>query len=319
MNMPGSKILVIHQGAIGDLVLSLPALQTIKNAFPEYCIEMLGYPAILSLIGGDVARTIRSVDWAPASTLYGDFADVPAQVRQYLAGFERLFVFSASEKSAFIENVQRCHPAVVHIRTFPDTRQHIVDYQLAQLAALGFATAEPVPRLCASCDDQSRADAFLRRNTFDTGSGPLIAVHPGSGGRRKCWPSACFQAFMQHLHEDMSAAFLIVQGPAEEGAAEDMPSAPGGAPCLTLRNLDLPLVAALISTSELFVGNDSGITHMAAALGIPTVAVFGPTDPAVWAPRGQPVCIVGECDADGQWRWPGPEAVLRSARGLLGG
>ncbi len=71
--MPGAKILVIHQGAIGDLVLSLPALQTIKNAFPERAIEMLGYPGILSLVTGNFADTIRSVDWAPASTLYRRF------------------------------------------------------------------------------------------------------------------------------------------------------------------------------------------------------------------------------------------------------
>ena len=319
MSMPGAQILVMHQGAIGDLVLSLPSLQTIKNAFPEYSIEMLGYPAILSLVGGDFAHTIRSVDWAPASTLYGDFEDVSAQMRQYLAGFERLFIFSAQVKSAFIKNVQRCHPSAVHIRTFPDTARHVIDYQLAQLAAMGYAPAGPVPQLSLSSDDRRRADDFLRCNGFDATLMTLIAVHAGSGGRRKCWPSACFQAIIQLLHEERRAGFLLVEGPAEETTDGEMTAALSALPCLPLRNLDLPLVAALIAGCALFIGNDSGITHLAAAVGVPTVAVFGPTDPAVWGPRGKSVCIVRECDADGQWRWPEPDAVLREARALLGG
>ena len=317
--MAGAQILVIHQGAIGDFVLSLPALQTIKNAFPGCSLEMLGYPGILSLVGSNFADTIRSVDWAPASTLYGDYENVSAHIRQYLSGFERLFFFSASTRSACISNVQRCHPYAIHIRSFPDTEQHVVDYQLAQLAALGFATAEPVPQLCAGCDDQRRADDFLRCTDFDPTVAPLIAVHPGSGGRQKCWPAASFLAVMQGLHAQRHASFLIIAGPADEHTAGELQAVVHNLPHHVLRTLDLPLVAALISRSALFIGNDSGITHMAAALGIPTVAVFGPTDPAVWGPRGQSVCIVREYDCGGQWRWPGPDVVLQSALILLGG
>ena len=316
--MPGAQILVIHQGAIGDLVLSLPALQTIKNSFPGRAIEMLGYPGMLSLVSSVFAHTTRFVDWAPASTLYGDYENVSAQMRQYLAGFERLFVFSAGNKSAFIENLQRCHPVVVHIKTFPGTAQHVVDYQLAQLAALGFATAEPVPQLCAGCDDQRRADDFLRLNDLDVILGPLIAVHAGSGGRHKNWPLASLHIVMQHLHDDMQAVFLTIEGPAEEKTAGKMSASLSGLPCLPLRNRDLPLVAAIISRSTLFIGNDSGISHMAAAAGIPAIAVFGPTDPAVWAPRGKSVCIVRQHAASGQWRWPEPDTVLREAHLLLG-
>ena len=316
--MPDAQILIIHQGAIGDLVLSLPALQTIKNSFPGRAIEMLGYPGMLSLVSSVFAHTTRSVDGAPASTLYGDYENIPAQMRQYLSGFERLFVFSAGKKTGFIENLQRCHPAVVHVRTFPDTAQHVVDYQLAQLAALGFATAEPVPQLCAGCDDMRRADDFFRLNDFNITSGPLIAVHAGSGGRHKNWPLSSVHIVMQHLHNDMKAVFLSIEGPAEEKTAGKMTASLSALPCFPLRNRDLPLVAAIISRTTLFIGNDSGITHMAAAAGIPTIAVFGPTDSAVWAPRGQSVCIVRECGPDGQWRWPEPDTVLREARLLLG-
>ncbi len=245
--MISAKILVIHQGAIGDFVLSLPALQTIKNSAPELAIEMLGYPAILSLAGSNFADTIRSVDWAPASTLYGDFADVSAQMRQYLRRFERIFIFSAQEQSAFLENVQRCHPSAVHIRTFPDSSQHVVDYQLAQLAALGLTPAGCLPLLQVSPAERSRAGAFLRANAFDPEPGRLIAVHAGSGGRHKCWPPESFVSVMHRLHEEIHAGFLIVQGPADKKASVELQAGLAGLPHALLTNLDLPLVAALLS------------------------------------------------------------------------
>ncbi|MBN2109157.1 MAG: glycosyltransferase family 9 protein [Deltaproteobacteria bacterium] len=315
--MDGAKILIIHQGAIGDFILSLPALQTIQNSFPGRLIEMLGYPAILSLAGSSFAATIRSADWAAASTLYGDFDDVTEQIRQYLAGFERLFFFSAGRSSAFTHNVQRCNPAAVHLRTFPDSAQHVVDFQLAQLPGLGLTPAGFVPQLRVSPADRSRADQYLLTHACAVSPYPLIAVHPGSGGRHKCWPTQSFVSVMHRLHEERHAGFLIVQGPADEKTAGNLKAGLAGLPCALLAHLDLPLVAAILSQSALFIGNDSGITHMAAALGIPTVAVFGPTDPAVWAPRGKSVSIVRSFDPVGQWLWPEPEQVLESARMLL--
>lgn len=317
--MADTRILVVHQGAIGDFVLSLPALQTIKNSFPGRATEMLGYPGILSLVSADIADTIRSVDWAPASTLYGDSADVSPQMRQYLAAFERVFVFSSQEKSACFENVRHSNAVAFYIRTFPDAVQHVVDYQLAQLAAMGFKPAGSAPHLCIRPGDRCRADNFLQRKDFDMHAGPLIAVHAGSGGRHKCWPAPCFCAVMQRLHEKKSGGFLIVQGPADQETDGNLQAGLAGLPHEKLENIDLPLVAALLSRCVLFVGNDSGITHMAAALGIPTVAVFGPTDPAVWGPRGKSVRCVRGSDPAGGWRWPEPATVLQSAISLLGG
>lgn len=315
--MFSAKILLVHQGAIGDLVLSIPALETIKKAFPGRAVEMLGYPGILSLVSGHIAGSIGSADGALVSSLYGDFAGVPVRMQQYLASFERIFIFSNRKSNTFFENVERCNPATVLIKTFPDISRHVIDYQLAQLAARGFEPAWSSGQLAVSDHDRSRAEQYLQEHAFETTPGPRIAVHAGSGGRHKCWPHEFFAFVMQRLHEQLHAGFMLVQGPAEDEYAEAMMAVPGEANCIVLRSLDLPLVAALLSRCSLFVGNDSGITHMAAALGVPTVAVFGPTDPAVWGPRGRAVCCVSDQDQAGKWRWPGPEAVLRSASSLL--
>lgn len=306
----------MHQGALGDLMLSLPALQTIRRACPGRAVELLGYPAVLSLISRDGTASVASADSAGVSTLYGDFADVAPRMRQYLAGFERIFLFSAAAGSACIDNARRCNPAAVHVRTFPDTACHVVDYQLARLAALGLAPADTVPRLPVSDRDRGRAADYLSA-AADTSTCPCIAVHPGSGGRHKCWPPEKLAAVMKHLHGETGAGFFVVRGPADGEASDSLLDRITGLPHRVLAGLDLPLLAALLAKCALYIGNDSGITHMAAALGVPAVAVFGPTDPAVWGPRGRDVRIVRCTGHDGQWQWPGPQQVFTAARELL--
>jgi heptosyltransferase III len=315
--MTSAKILVIHQGAIGDLMLSLPAFQTIKNAFPACSFELLGYPLTLAL-AGEPADTVRSVDGPQLSSLYGEHGNVTPEVHQYLAGFERVFIFSAQDKSALIENVQRCHSAALHISTFPAAHRHVIDFQLAQLVQAGFVPAGPVPHMQVKPDDGKRAEMFLREHGVCADTGLRIAVHPGSGGKRKNWPAQAFLRVMRELHAGRKVFFLILQGPADEQAAAELLAGLAGLPYEKLENFDLPLVAALLSKCALFIGNDSGMAHVAAALDVPTVAVFGPTDPEVWGPRGASVSIVRHCDAAGQWRWPEPEVVLLAARKMLG-
>jgi len=277
---------------------------------------MLGYPSTL-VLAGKLAGQVRSIDGAELSSLYGDYATVSSEVRQYLEGYERIFIFSAQGKNAFIENIQHCHPGAFHLRTFPSAQQHVIDFQLAQLAQAGFVTASSVPQLRVSDHDLNRAGHYQLSHACDAAAGLLIAVHAGSGGRHKCWPLESFVAVLHWLHGETHAGYLIVQGPAEEKTAGELQEGLAGLPHTIVANLDLPLVAALLSRCALCIGNDSGMTHVAAALGVPTVAVFGPTDPAVWGPRGASVSIVRQLDAEGQWRWPEPEAVFESARMLL--
>jgi lipopolysaccharide heptosyltransferase III len=133
-------------------------------------------------------------------------------------------------------------------------------------------------------------------------------IHPGSGGRHKQWPPACFS----RLAAQLGSPIILLEGPADAEAcslvAKQLP------PILTVARaagLSLPRVAALFSVCRLYIGNDSGIGHLAAALGIPTVTVVGPTDPSMWAPLGPRVGVVRPEKGVG---WPTPDAVLEAAR-----
>ncbi len=110
-----------------------------------------------------------------------------------------------------------------------------------------------------------------------------MVIHPGSGGAGKNWPLERFVAVARTLESQGRSVHWSI-GPAEREAGMD-------APGVKLDTGALVELAGALAAARLYIGNDSGITHLAAAVGCPTVAVFGPTEPAVWAPRGGHVWV----------------------------
>jgi heptosyltransferase-3 len=153
---------------------------------------------------------------------------------------------------------------------------HASSWLAAPLAELGVAAMLPPPPLRFTEAETRTADALS--HALPPG---FVAVHPGSGSRAKNWPSPRFVALAETLAAGQP--WLLVAGPAE---AEVGP-APQNA--VVARELPLRPLAALLRRCGLYVGNDSGVSHLAAAAGAPTLAVFGPTDPATWAPVGPAV------------------------------
>jgi ADP-heptose:LPS heptosyltransferase len=109
----------------------------------------------------------------------------------------------------------------------------------------------------------------------------FLAVHPGSGSPRKNWPADRFGALVARLSPDRP--WLLVEGPADAVPAAELARVPRGC-----RARDLPprTLGALLSQAGAYVGNDSGVSHLSATWGAPTLALFGPTSPDIWAPLG---------------------------------
>jgi ADP-heptose:LPS heptosyltransferase len=155
------------------------------------------------------------------------------------------------------------------------------------------AVEEGLPRIFLTEADRVWASAFLDRHLAP--SRPIVALHPGSGGRKKCWPVEGFICLAHYLRKELGVQLLLVSGPADEEVTNHFLNHAGHPPeadNLPLHNLPLPQLAAVLERCNLFVGNDSGVTHLAAATGTPTLSLFGPTDPAVWGPRGKGVRIL---------------------------
>jgi heptosyltransferase III len=116
---------------------------------------------------------------------------------------------------------------------------------------------------------------------------PLAVIHPGAGNEAKRWPVDRWSAMAERLAPTCQC--LLVSGPADAAAAADLARRTG---LPVASDLELPALAALLAHCDLFLGHDSGVSHLAAAVGAPVIALFGPTNPAQWAPRGEKVMVL---------------------------
>ncbi len=295
------SVLVIHQGALGDFILALPVLRGLRRGFPEAKSVYMGYPRILELAEKRFyADEILSVDQKGMASFFVPEGALNFALSQFFGTFELLIVFGRDQKSALVRNLQRvCSGQILHVNSFPPPggRIHLTDHLTRQFKAYGLDVEDPYPGLYLTDEDENWSRNFFRKKglTAEEKSKAII-LHPGSGSKKKVWPIKRFVELVQYLQTYSKSRILIILGPAEgpevqkafEGIEWDM----GPAGPMLLRGYPLLQLASMMKGCRLFIGNDSGISHMAAALGLPTLAIFGPTDPSVWWPRSEKVVVV---------------------------
>ena len=295
------RICVIHLGAIGDLVLSLPALTAIRRQFPAAKVELVGYPSRAELLVGrryaDSFRDVDSSNWGSFLAGPPDAAD-PA-VAAYLRKFDSIVAFLAGGVEQFQQAARNTGLSQVYVitsRPAEGSVEHVVEFQMRQLRQMGWCddSADVIPRVFPLENDRRWARGYLKETLGASRPNlPLAAVHPGSGGRSKCWPLERFCDLATSIWNKLECHVLWIRGPAEERIDYALLCAatpPGTAH--VVEGLTLPQLAAVLERSTSYIGNDSGVTHLAAAVGTATVAVFGPTDPHVWSPRGGDVAVL---------------------------
>jgi ADP-heptose:LPS heptosyltransferase len=169
----------------------------------------------------------------------------------------------------------------------------LTDHLLRQFSQYGFRLLGSNPRLHLKESDQDWGRDFWRSRglTLEEKSRAII-LHPGSGNKRKVWPLERFFGLSQILRDRLGSRILIILGPAEGSEVERVFEGMDPHAFIQVKGLSLLQLASVMEGCRLFIGNDSGVSHMASALGIPTMALFGPTDPRVWSPRGEKVWVV---------------------------
>jgi ADP-heptose:LPS heptosyltransferase len=298
--MEGEKppeILIVHQGGVGDFILCLPAFGSIRQHYRGARIELMGYPRILQLAEGRYyVDQGKSIDRVRLGRLYLEDGNLSGPVFQYFAGFDLAFLFIQDRDGIFSANVRRAGvKKVLSISPFPEKgrRVHGIDHMLSSLSSMGIPGAGRIPRIFLIEEDRRFAERWLRqRGVYEGAEKGLIALHPGSGSRKKLWPIDKFLDLIDRISRDLRLNTILFIGPAErEYVGSGLERIRSMNPILA-ENLPLIHVASLLDRCRCYIGNDSGVTHLAAAIGIPTIALFGPTDPEIWGPRGERVTIV---------------------------
>jgi heptosyltransferase-2 len=268
-------------------VLTLPAIKLLRDRFPEAHLEILGLKTITALAEKRFyADAVPSLDDRQLARFFAPNADLPPEFAAHFANFDLIVSYLFDSDKIFETNVKRCSSATFIVGPAKlDSSGHAA-FQLARpLEALGLCLKEP-----AASIHPSDADRAAVRRFREDGSSSFIVLHTGSGSEAKNWPienwielGNALLAKGRHL--------LIVAGEADTRRTATLKSAWREQPIRFAENLPLPQLAALLE-GTVFVGHDSGISHIAAAVGARCLLLFGATDPAIWAPANQNVTVL---------------------------
>jgi heptosyltransferase-3 len=264
---------VIRGGAIGDFILTLPALAALRQQFPGAFLEVLGYPHIarLALTGG-LADRVQSIEARALAGFFARNGELEEDLVRYFSEFNLIISYLYDPDHIFQTNVARCTRA----QFIPGPHRpsetgglHATQTFLKPLERLAIFDADPVPHL-----GLTKQIAPLNQ----------LALHPGSGSEEKNWPEDKWAELLQHLINRTMFNLLVVGGEAESDRLQRLAAALPPSRMRVAQSLPLPELAALLHECAAFIGHDSGISHLAAAIGLPGILLWGMTSPQIWRP-----------------------------------
>lgn len=283
------RILVIRGGAIGDFILTLPAIRLLREGFPDCHLEIMAYRRVLPLVEGRFyANTGRCIEYGPMAGCFNPKATMAKDMESYFLEFDQIVSYLYDPDDLFrrsLENVgvKNYLPISPHLKPGMHAAQHLAE----PLSRLALFLEDPEARFHPSVEDQTAADGLLRGFPEQ-----WVAIHPGSGSSKKNWPIKRWEEVIRSIRKAReSATIAIISGEADSDAVSHLRLAFGGS-LHFFDNLPLNVLGAAMARCSLFLGHDSGISHLAAAAGAPSVLLFGPTDPESWAPHGKHVRVL---------------------------
>ncbi|MFH1075302.1 MAG: glycosyltransferase family 9 protein [Pseudomonadota bacterium] len=274
-------VLVIHQGALGDLVCAFPALSLLKNNIESASLGILCESRVGALtVHLGIVDHYLPLERACFASLFSSAPSTEASdiIRRY----SRIIVVSFSEK--LVETLNKILPDRV-TQILPRhplfQKKHVSDFIIDQFCRKGVCKEQKPLKsnsgIC-SCDVNNSEVGHTR-----------LWIHPGSGSRLKAWPIERFCGLYELIKDRGLARPCFILGPAELHLMD-----------LLKNDFDMEIVfpsnlvelAGLLAQGRIFIGNDSGVSHLAAFIGLSVVAIFGPSDPARWSPRGRDVTVM---------------------------
>jgi heptosyltransferase-1 len=330
------RVLIVRLGSMGDIIHGLPTAATLKNNFPEWEIDWLVESRWRALLEDNPCLTriveFDTLSWRAAPLAAGSWQQLGKAVRelrerQYdwaldlqgalksaiacrASGARQVVGFDGSwlrEPGASIFYSRRIEPSAVHV----------VEANLALAAALG--AQQPVFAFPLPSGDATAIPAAVP-------SGDLVVINPGAGWQAKQWSAAGYAQICDALEEKYALPVVLNCGPGEAALANQVRSACRRSKPVLFSG-SVPGLIALLRRARLMIAPDTGPLHLAAALGVPTVALFGPTDPKrngpygnshrILRPENAPTSHSRSARGNGVMERIEPDQVLQAARELL--
>src|SRR3989338_1887497 len=285
------RILIINSSSIGDFILFLPTLFAIRKKSPQGYIELMGKSEILGLAENRfyVNKGI-SIEINSLSNFFLEKDNLPDSLVKYFKSVQIIFKFLNDREGIFLKNLKRTGAEKIYSLDKPSPeafKEHATIEYSKIIKPLGIELNIKKPKIFLNKQDRKFADNFIKSKLSINQKNYYVAIHPGSGSKKKNWSFDNFVKLSEKLKNEFNCNILLLSGPAES------PKIIKEKNCfINASGLSLIELASILEKCSLYIGNDSGITHLASAVGIPVIAIFGPTNVNVWKPTGNNIRII---------------------------
>ncbi len=306
------RILIVRNDGIGDVLNSTPAISALRDAYRDAHISVVVKPPgaevlvlnphideILIYDRDDLHRNLKS-RWRFFRQLRTESYDMIVVLRNSSQNNFMAYASGARYRVGRRSERKRFNSTLTHAVTSRDPKgtKHEIDRNMDIVHLVGVKDGSRELVLCLSEEERAWAQDVVRENTPQRASAAtenrvpmLVGVHPGGSSFDKLWPAENFASIADRLIQDFSAKIMIFSGYGEDNLVRSIQESMTHSPILAT-GLQLRQFAALVAECSLFLCNDSGPMHIAAALKVPTVAIFGPTDHVRWKPRNENAVVV---------------------------
>lgn len=289
-------------------------MRTLRLKFPLAHIEIIGNISTLELAKNIYyANAIERFERPDLGAVLQNNTNFPESISNYLQEFDLVIVYLKDKDNVCHINLEKIGVRnVISFDPLPNIKilnslnlpfnhtinnhMNMIDYLLTPIISLGIHENNIVrkPTIYLSDDDRRFAAKFFNENRLrDNNSAKIVTIHPGSGSKRKNWPIEKFVEVAKLLIERFDIKIIVPCGPADKNSVSILKSHINSN-IHVIRDLPLVKLAAILEHSDCFLGNDSGISHIAAAINLPSVLIFGPTNPNLWAPPSELVKVIIE-------------------------
>jgi heptosyltransferase-2 len=330
------KILIRGPNWVGDAVLAIPAMKAVREHFHEAEITVLVRPWVAGLF--TAAPFVDKVWSEPKPSSIGEWTRIPRSIRD--RAFDLALLFPNSFESAlmmFLAGIPQRIGYATDARGWmltnsikpADDPRHQIYYYMDLVKTLAAATTPPAIEIKATPQERADARALLRAEGIPDAA-PFLVLNPGAAyGSAKRWHSDRFAGVAQTLSRELHLLIVLIGSEAERSISEQVRDRMTRSAVVLNGRTSLETLIGVLSESSLMITNDSGPMHIAAALGIPTVAVFGSTDERVTGPYGPRTrivkqvvecspCLLRDCPIDHRcMNNVSVEDVCRAARELV--
>lgn len=284
-------ILILHPGALGDVLLAVPAMRSLRVRFPKHEIVLVASASVSRLL----SECGLIDDWIPLEGqmclgLFSETVSLSGELQSRVSRCDLAVVWTEDNDGSLRSLFQDVGVAQIRIQSpfSPELRAKHQSNRFLETLGETAGDISPEGTVPAPPHLLKRGKDYLQ--TLISRDQSLALIHPGSGSVHKCLGPRRVALLIEQLWLGGMCP-LVLEGPADQDAVGHALQYVSKPP-FVLKDLDLSQLAGVLAQVTLYIGHDSGVTHLSALLGVRTIALFGPTDPERWAPRGSHVAIL---------------------------